>query len=54
MEELALLWEYLEAYGSMCHVSFDLTLARGLDYYTGLIYEFVFLSKNQVGSVAAD
>ncbi len=41
-------------------VSFDLSLARGLDYYTGVIYEAVLLGDNkdakgepiQVGSVA--
>ncbi|KAK9813998.1 hypothetical protein WJX73_008676 [Symbiochloris irregularis] len=34
------------------NVRFDLSLARGLDYYTGLIYEVV-LEGAQVGSVAA-
>ncbi|ANB11181.1 histidine--tRNA ligase [Sugiyamaella lignohabitans] len=32
---------YLEAFGVTKHISFDLSLARGLDYYTGLIYEAV-------------
>ena len=32
-------------------VSFDLSLARGLDYYTGVIYEAI-LNDAQVGSVA--
>jgi histidyl-tRNA synthetase len=41
MDELALLWTYLEAMGSLQYVSFDLSLARGLDYYTGVIYECV-------------
>ena len=27
-------------------VSFDLSLARGLDYYTGIIYEAVFNHAN--------
>jgi histidyl-tRNA synthetase len=35
MTELYSLFEYLEAMGSLSHVSFDLSLARGLDYYTG-------------------
>lgn len=30
----------------------DLSLARGLDYYTGVIYEIVLLDSN-VGSIAA-
>ncbi|KAF7549390.1 hypothetical protein G7Z17_g6411 [Cylindrodendrum hubeiense] len=41
MDDLALLFEYLEAFNALDHVSFDLSLARGLDYYTGLIYEVV-------------
>ncbi|KAL7927747.1 hypothetical protein ACQKWADRAFT_317928 [Trichoderma austrokoningii] len=39
--DVALLFEYLEAFGVLDKVSFDLGLARGLDYYTGLIYEVV-------------
>ncbi|KAK1250429.1 hypothetical protein MKX08_010432 [Trichoderma sp. CBMAI-0020] len=39
--DVALLFEYLEAFGALDKVSFDLGLARGLDYYTGLIYEVV-------------
>ncbi|KAM0252062.1 hypothetical protein ACHAP5_001387 [Fusarium lateritium] len=41
MEDIALLFEYLEAFDCLDRVSFDLSLARGLDYYTGLIYEVV-------------
>ncbi|KAJ4141013.1 Cytoplasmic and mitochondrial histidine tRNA synthetase [Fusarium equiseti] len=41
MDDLALLFEYLEAFDCLDRVSFDLSLARGLDYYTGLIYEVV-------------
>ena len=45
---------YLEAQGSLPKVSFDLSLARGLDYYTGVIYEFVFCGDGPaVGSIAA-
>ncbi|TFJ88391.1 hypothetical protein NSK_000740 [Nannochloropsis salina CCMP1776] len=32
--ELEILFEYLEAMGSLGAISFDLSLARGLDYYT--------------------
>lgn len=53
LKELALLFDYLEAMGSGHLVSFDLSLARGLDYYTGVIYEFVSLLPNNVGSVGA-
>lgn len=35
-------------------ITFDLSLARGLDYYTGVIYEAVITEgKLQVGSIAA-
>lgn len=39
MEELKLLLKYCELYGIADKVIFDLSLARGLDYYTGVIYE---------------
>ncbi|VEU20246.1 DEKNAAC101115 [Brettanomyces naardenensis] len=32
---------YLEAFGIDHYISFDMSLARGLDYYTGIIYECV-------------
>ncbi|EDK40212.2 hypothetical protein PGUG_04310 [Meyerozyma guilliermondii ATCC 6260] len=38
METLA---DYLDAFEISSFISFDLSLARGLDYYTGLIYEAV-------------
>jgi len=41
LEEMALLFNYLEAFDSLANVSFDLSLARGLDYYTGVIFEVV-------------
>ncbi|KAE8445035.1 Cytoplasmic and mitochondrial histidine tRNA synthetase, partial [Mollisiaceae sp. DMI_Dod_QoI] len=41
MEEMGLLFELLEASDALEPVSFDLSLARGLDYYTGVIYEIV-------------
>ena len=41
-----------------CWCSFELSLARGLDYYTGLIYEAVLIlppgsEQENVGSIAA-
>ncbi|CAM9538872.1 unnamed protein product, partial [Discosporangium mesarthrocarpum] len=54
MLELELLFNYLEAMGTVQYVSFDLSLARGLNYYTGVIYECVVLAKGtRVGSIAA-
>lgn len=41
MADMELLFDYLECYDATSAVSFDLSLARGLDYYTGIIYEGV-------------
>uniref|UniRef100_A0A8C0CAB4 histidine--tRNA ligase n=1 Tax=Balaenoptera musculus TaxID=9771 RepID=A0A8C0CAB4_BALMU len=59
--DLKLLFEYLTLFGIAEKISFDLSLARGLDYYTGVIYEAVLLQPPahaeeeplNVGSVAA-
>lgn len=54
--DMKLLASYLEAMGVIDMVSFDLSLARGLDYYTGLIYEVIpdhTSQPTQVGSIAA-
>lgn len=63
LDDMTLLLSYLEAYDIADKVSFDLSLARGLDYYTGVIFEVVTslpsskdAGKNkepQVGSIAA-
>jgi len=65
LKEMSVLLEYLEAWNIMDKVSFDLSLARGLDYYTGVIYEIVMTPSEEdiktaeagttvgVGSVAA-
>lgn len=41
LDEIATLMTYTKAFGIDEFISFDLSLARGLDYYTGLIYEAV-------------
>ncbi len=41
VQDMKLLFTYLDAFGARSRISFDLSLARGLDYYTGLIYEVV-------------
>ena len=41
IEEMQLLFTYLEAFGVIDKVEFNLSLARGLDYYTGVIFEVV-------------
>eukprot|EP01119_Soliformovum_irregulare_P000115 TRINITY_DN1009_c0_g1_i1.p1 TRINITY_DN1009_c0_g1~~TRINITY_DN1009_c0_g1_i1.p1 ORF type:complete len:491 (+),score=177.68 TRINITY_DN1009_c0_g1_i1:339-1811(+) len=54
LTEMGLLFEYLEAFGVIDRISFDFSLARGLDYYTGVIYEAITLDKKLgVGSIAA-
>ena len=52
MEDLRVCFEYLDAMDKLKFISFDLSLARGLDYYTGVIYEAVCMNGNtQVGSI---
>merc|ERR1711862_798273 len=52
MEDLRTCFVYLEAMDKLHFISFDLSLARGLDYYTGVIYEAVCMSGNtRVGSI---
>ncbi|KAL1872473.1 hypothetical protein VTK73DRAFT_1470 [Phialemonium thermophilum] len=41
LDDVSLLADYLEALEVADTVSFDLSLARGLDYYTGLIFEVI-------------
>ncbi len=41
IEDMALLMDYLEAFDVLDKMWFDLSLARGLDYYTGVIYEVI-------------
>ncbi|KAL3419014.1 histidyl-tRNA synthetase [Phlyctema vagabunda] len=41
LADMELLFTYLEAFDALPNVSFDLSLARGLDYYTGVIFEIV-------------
>ncbi|CAI6245967.1 unnamed protein product [Periconia digitata] len=41
LEEMATLCDYLEIFDVLPCLSIDMSLARGLDYYTGVIYEVV-------------
>ncbi|KAF7713916.1 Histidine--tRNA ligase, mitochondrial [Penicillium ucsense] len=55
LDDMALLMDYLEAFKVLDKISFDMSLARGLDYYTGVIYEVVTEgSAPAVSSDAAD
>ncbi|KAH7568369.1 hypothetical protein JRO89_XS07G0282500 [Xanthoceras sorbifolium] len=53
LDDLAILFEALDKSKCIDKVVFDLSLARGLDYYTGVIFEAVFKGATQVGSIAA-
>ena len=50
VEELKTLFGYIGAAGLKCDVELDLTLARGLNYYTGAIFE-VKAKDVQIGSI---
>ncbi|KAI7847694.1 histidyl-tRNA synthetase [Circinella umbellata] len=41
LEEMTTLFDYLDIFDITQKMSFDMSLARGLDYYTGIIYEAV-------------
>ncbi|GME22393.1 hypothetical protein GTA08_BOTSDO13370 [Neofusicoccum parvum] len=41
LADMATLFNYLNIFNVMPRISFDMSLARGLDYYTGVIYEVV-------------
>ena len=43
LEGIKVFLKYCDLLGCSDVVSFDLSLARGLDYYTGIIYEAVLL-----------
>ncbi|XP_015958893.1 histidine--tRNA ligase, cytoplasmic [Arachis duranensis] len=53
LNDLEVLFKALDKSKCIDKVVFDLSLARGLDYYTGVIYEAVFKGGAQVGSIAA-
>ena len=41
LDDMELLLDYLGVFGVLDKIEFNLSLARGLDYYTGVIYEVV-------------
>jgi len=53
LEDMRLLLNYCKLYTCAEVVSFDLSLARGLDYYTGIIYEAVLLGEDGTGDEIA-
>ncbi|KAI9511890.1 histidine-tRNA ligase [Russula earlei] len=54
LDEMAILFTFLDAYGITDKISFDLSLARGLDYYTGLIYEAIVEASAPPGLKVAE
>lgn len=52
IKEMELLFGYLESMKVLDRISFDFSLARGLDYYTGVIYEAVLTDTDRVGSIS--
>ncbi|KAJ3295078.1 hypothetical protein HDU79_009914 [Rhizoclosmatium sp. JEL0117] len=57
VQEMRQLFKYLDIYGVSDKMSFDLSLARGLDYYTGVIFEAIYEADSEetsgVGSIGA-
>ncbi|KAF7458249.1 histidyl-tRNA synthetase [Cryptosporidium felis] len=56
VKDMETLFKYISSCSNcMDFLTFDLSLARGLDYYTGVIYEAVLISgdSTNVGSIAA-
>ena len=54
LEELGTVVKYLSAFGvPEEYFTVDLTIARGLDYYTGTVYETAMLDHPEIGSVCS-
>ncbi len=54
LEELSTVTRYLDAFGvPEENFAVDLTIARGLDYYTGTVYETSLLDHPEIGSVCS-
>ena len=54
LDELAAVVKYLGAFGvPEENFAVDLTIARGLDYYTGTVYETTLLDHPEIGSVCS-
>ena len=54
LEELKAVCENLAAFGvPEANFAVDLTIARGLDYYTGTVYETTLLDHPEIGSVCS-
>ena len=53
-DELRTVAQYMQAFGVPAdHFEIDLTIARGLDYYTGTVYETAMLDHPEIGSICS-
>ncbi len=54
LEELSTVVRYMSAFGvPEDHFEVDLSIARGLDYYTGTVYETILLDHPEIGSICS-
>lgn len=54
LDELSTVVKYLSAFGvPEANFKVDLTIARGLDYYTGTVYETMMLEHPEIGSICS-
>jgi histidyl-tRNA synthetase len=54
LSELETVVKYMAAFGvPATHFMIDLTIARGLDYYTGTVYETTMLDHPEIGSICS-
>ena len=54
LDQLNTVVKYLSAFGvPVENIAVDLTIARGLDYYTGTVYETTLLDHPEIGSVCS-
>ncbi|EMD42286.1 hypothetical protein CERSUDRAFT_110813 [Gelatoporia subvermispora B] len=54
IEEMDILFTFLKSYKVIDKISFDMSLARGLDYYTGIIYEAIVEASAPPGFKSAN
>jgi histidyl-tRNA synthetase len=52
LEDMEILFKYMDIFEITDKFIFDLSLARGLDYYTGVIFEAVMTDTDKIGSIA--
>ena len=53
VEELEIVMDEINILGISSNVKIDLTVARGLDYYTGTVYETILNKYPEIGSVCS-